>query len=65
MFQKQRQAKIEAALTTLMTKHKTEKDALLKKTKAGECELQKDKDKEISRIKHKNENTLKELKSQQ
>jgi DNA anti-recombination protein RmuC len=65
MFQKQRQVKISAALATLMAKQKTEKDAMMKKTKAGECELQKYKDKEISRIRHKNDNTLKELKSQQ
>jgi hypothetical protein len=34
IFQKQRQTKIETALSTLVAKQKTEKEALLKKTKA-------------------------------
>lgn len=65
MFHKQRQAKIEVALSTLMAKQKTEKEALMMKNNASECELQTDKEKEITRIRLKNDNTLKELKSQQ
>ena len=48
-----------------MTKQNIEKDSLMKKTNATESELQKDKNKEINRINHKNENTMKDLKSQQ